>query len=142
MDHGAVALAIAELAGEVTGIERSDGFVPDTILPPHFYVADISIDYDQTFGGLEVCQYTVRVLVSHAPADEAQALLHTFLRRTGPTSIKAAIDGPVGVPQTLGGLIDDLHVRKLQGLRMYTVGDRKHPGAEWQIRVVGTEEEE
>jgi hypothetical protein len=142
VNHNAIASALAGLARPVTGIERADGFVPDGILPPNFYVAEIKINFDQTYGGMEDVEYICRVLVGHAGDEDSQTLLRTFLRRTGSTSIKAAIEGTPGVPQSLGGLCDDLHVRRFQGHRMYSVGTSKFYGGEWVVRVIGSQDED
>ena len=142
MNLNAVADALAALADNVVGIENTSGYVPDVVIPPHFYVAEIGIlwagDPANTFGGKEAATILCRTMVSHAPDEDEQRLLRTFMRRTGPTSIKAALEGTPGVAQSLGGLCDDLFVPRMQGHRMYTVGTNKYYGAEWVVKVIGS----
>lgn len=142
MDLDLVRERLAALGLTVEGILRADPYSPDSISEPHLYVGEMLIQYDQTFGGLMDVEFTVRVLASHADDEAGQSLLNTFVRPTGPTSVKAALEGTPGVPQTLGGACDDLHVPRMQGHRLYKVGEHVYLGAEWPVRVIGTESEE
>lgn len=145
MNHVAACRAIADLVTPLPGIMRADPIVPDSILEPHFYVGEIAIDWtgkQNTFGGNDDVIYLCRLLVAKYPDDEAQGRLKPYMRRTGESSVKAAIEGTVGVPQTLGGLIDDLVVRRFQGHRIYTVGSSRYYGGEWYVQLYGSADED
>lgn len=141
MDFDLVSQRMAELVEPLPGIVRSDPFVPDAATPIHFYVGEISIDYDQSFGGLMDVQVGCRLLTSRADDRSGQATLKKYLSRRGEYSVKAALEGTPGVPQTLGGACHDLHVRRMQGHRLYRVGEDTFFGAEWIVRVLGDDEE-
>lgn len=138
MDVDLVAERLAAAGATVQGILRADAFVPDSVSEPHLYVGEWAESYDQTFGGLVDAEVQIRVLVSRTDDQAGQKLLRQFMRRTGPTSVKAAIEAD---PQ-LGGACDDLHVRQVRGHRQYQVGNDRFYGAEWVLRVLGTESEE
>jgi hypothetical protein len=120
----------------VTGILRSDPFVPDSITAPHFYVGELAEQYDQTFGGMVDAEVICRVLVSRSDAPASQSMLRSFMRRTGPTSVKAAIEAN----PTLSGACDDLQVRRMQGHHLYKVGENTFYGAEWVVHVIGMQQ--
>lgn len=147
MNLNNVAVALAELVRPVEGIMRSDDFVPDTVVAPHFYVGEIQTiaragDPANTFGGKPAVTFVCRLLVGHTNDKDGQRKLRTFMRESGTTSVTRAIEGTPGVAQTLGGLIDDLFVPRIQGHRMYTVGTNKYYGAEWIVRVIGSADED
>jgi hypothetical protein len=136
-----VTAAIAQRLLYLPLIVAADPGVPGTITPPHAYCGEIDIDYHVTFGGAEEVEVKVRVLVGHSAGQEEQALLKQFMRKRGSNSIiKALEDEP-----TLGGLVDDLVVPRMQGHRMYRVGESLYYGAEWPVRLIGdldTDEED
>lgn len=143
MNIDGVSAAIANLVKNVEKIKSSEPAVPETVVAPHFYVAEIAINWtgaNNTFGGDDDVIALCRVLVSRTSDLSAQALLKTYMRRTGPTSIKAAIEGSPGVRQTLGGLCDDLIVRRFQGHRMYKVNGLDYYGGEWFVQIYGAQD--
>jgi hypothetical protein len=114
-------------------------YVPDVVEPPMFYPADVVIDYDQTFGGDPDITVMCRVLVSKGDDQAGQRLLRGYMASTGAKSIKAAIESGRGAPgvAALSGACDDLHVRRVQGHRVYTVGEKSYYGAEWVVHIIG-----
>jgi hypothetical protein len=117
-------------------------YVPDRVVPPVGYCADITIDYegvDATFGGDSGVLVVWRVLTSTADDKSGQALLKKFMASTGPTSMRAALLSARGAPgvAALGGACDDYHVRRVQGHRVYTVGTERFFGAEWLVHLIG-----
>ncbi len=147
MNLNSVAEALAALVRPVTGIMRSDDTVPDAAVPPHFYVGEVQQilragDPANTFGGKAAVTFVCRLLVGHTSDASGQRKLRTFMRESGATSITAAIEGTPGVAQSLGGLCDDLFVPRIQGHRMYTIGTNKYYGAEWIVRVFGSQDED
>ena len=143
MDLALVSQRIADAVKAVPDIVSSLPYVPEAVTVPCFYVGEVSETYDQTYGGgLVDAELVCRVLVDRTATEGSQAQLKRFMMRSGPTSVKAAIEGDRSQPQSLGGACADLHVRRLQGHRMYRVGENTYYGAEWIIRVIGTDSEE
>ncbi|WFF07253.1 hypothetical protein O7622_01230 [Micromonospora sp. WMMD1076] len=138
MDFVLVSQRLALAGAEVAGIVRADPMVPDSISEPHLYVGEWTINYDQTYGGLVDAEVIVRVLTSRADDMAGQERLKDFMRRTGPTSVKARFEAD----PTLGGACQDLHVRQFRGHRQYQVGEKRYYGGEWPVRVIGIDSEE
>lgn len=136
--------AIATAARAVVlpaGIRKltSTGCTPSAITEPHFFVAEFEQDYDKTYGDDDELLFTSRVLVGKQDDRAAQKLLDAMLSRGGPASLKTAIEAARGAPGqlALGGLADDLHVKRVQGYRWYEHQGVKYLGAELIIRVIG-----
>jgi hypothetical protein len=142
MDLDLVSTRIAALVEAIPEIVSSLPYVPDAVTPPCFYVAELTLDYDQSFGGLVDAQLACRVLVDRGDRGSMQSLLKAFMARSGPSSVKAVIEGDPGVSQTLGGACDDLHVTRVRRHQMYLVGESRYYGAEWTVRVIGTDSQE
>jgi hypothetical protein len=114
-------------------------YVPDRIPDPSGFPIDIEVDWLQAFGnGLNKITLSWRVLVGKTEDRAAQSLLYALLASAGPTSVRAALAGPVGVAQTLGGACDDLAVRRVKGLRQYKHGEAFYVGADWVCDVYGS----
>lgn len=144
MNLDLVSEKLAALGMNAEGILRADPFVPDSVSVPNFYVGEVRLDYDQTFGGLMDVRF-ICVVVTSAAADRAgQSRLKSFMKRTGPSSIKAALEAGRGEPgePALDGACDDFHVTGVQAHRIYRIGDASYYGAQWTVRVIGTDSEE
>lgn len=118
----------------------STGYVPDAITAPCFFVAEVEITFDKTFGrGTDELEFTCRVLVGRADDRAAQRILDAMLSGSGPASLKVAIEAARGAPGelALGGLADDLHVMRVQAYRWYTHQDNTYLGAELALKVIG-----
>ena len=110
--------------------------VPYAVEPPCFYVTGPAITYDVTFGGDDdMDQWVCRILTSKADED-GQTLLDSYLSR-GSKSVKLAIEGTPGVPQTLGGTCDDVHVRRASPARLFEHAGETYYGAELFVHVIG-----
>lgn len=140
MDLEAVCAGLADRARTIPGLNATS-HVPDSINSPAFFPAEIDIDYDKTFGGSDEVTITCRVLLGRADDKASQARLRRFLSR-GARSLKRAIEGDPGVPQTLDGACDDLHVKRVQGYRYYEHNGTKYLGAEHVVFVIGDPEED
>ncbi len=137
MDIQAVRQGLADRADTIAGLNVT-AFVPDSVTEPHFFPAEVDVDYDKTYGrGMDELLVTGRVLVGRADDAASQALLSGYLKGAGATSLKAAIEGTPGVTQTLGGACHDLRVERVQGFRFYEHNGGKYVGAEVVIRVIG-----
>lgn len=142
MDISVVRDRIAKAAGAVqlpTGALTCTGFVPDAVTEPHFFVGEYTQEFDKTFRGMDLLEFTCRVLVGRADDRAAQKLLDAMLSRTGNASLKAAIEAARGAPgeHALGGAADDLHVMRVQGYRWYEHAGVQYVGAELIVKVIG-----
>jgi hypothetical protein len=141
----AIREAIAEAARAVVlpaGLRRltCTGFTPDAVTEPHFFTAEVSVEFDKTFGrGLDEIEVTCRVLVGSQDDRASQRILDALLSGAGPASLKTALEAARGAPgePALGGLADDFHVVRVQGYRWYEHGTSTYVGAELMIRVIG-----
>lgn len=116
------------------------GYVPDSIVAPHFFVAEYEQDFDRAMGrGLDELTFTSRVLVSRTDDQFAQRILDGMLCGSGPASLKEVIELARGGPgeYALGGLAHDLHVTRVQGYRWYEHAGATYVGAELAIKVIG-----
>lgn len=143
MDIRAVRAALAAACGGIDGLTCT-GYVPDAVAEPHFYAGEVEIDVNNAFGrgGHDVARVTCRVLVSRADDLAGQALLDTYLSRTGASSIRAALNTARGAPGQLAldGTCDDFSIDRIQGYRLYQVGETQYFGAEIIVRVIGSAE--
>ncbi|MEW2424838.1 hypothetical protein AB0911_30360 [Streptomyces nigra] len=137
--------AIADAARTVVlpaGIAKltSTGYVPDSVVAPCFFVAEVEVTYDQAMGRkLDELLFTCRVLAGRADDRSAQRILDALLSGAGEASLKAAIEAARGAPgeMALGGLADDLHLQRVQGYRWYEHQGSSFVGAELTIKVIG-----
>jgi len=116
------------------------GYVPGSIVAPHFFVAEYEQDFDKVMGrGLDELTFTTRVLVGRADDKFAQRTLDAMLSGSGPASLKQTIEAARGAPgeYALGGLAHDLHVMRVQGYRWYEHAGSTYVGAELMIKVIG-----
>ncbi|MEU9888670.1 hypothetical protein [Sphaerisporangium sp. NPDC051011] len=141
MNPSEIKTALADAVREAIPALSCFGYVPDSVPEPCFYAGEVEIDFDQTFGrGMDELLITCRLLVSRADDRAGQAALDSYLSGSGPDSVKAALVAARGAPgqPALGGLCDDLHLQRVQGYRLYQVGDRQYYGAELIVRVIGS----
>lgn len=137
--------AIADAARTVTlpagiGKLKCTGYMPDAVTVPQFFVGDVEITFDKTFGrGTDQLELTCRVLVGRADDRSAQKILDALLSGSGPASLKAALEAARGAPgeHALGGLADDLHVMRVQGYRWFEHQGTTYIGAELMVKVIG-----
>ncbi|MEU3563517.1 hypothetical protein [Kitasatospora sp. NPDC006786] len=145
MQIAAVRTAIAAAAGAVVlppaaGQLTCTGYTPDSVNEPHFFVGEVSVEYDKAMGrALDELEITCRALVGRGDDRSAQAVLDALLSGSGPASLKAAIEASRGAPgqPALGGLAHDLRVERVQGYRWYEHAGVQYVGAEIIIRVIG-----
>ncbi|MFI6700317.1 hypothetical protein ACIBJC_15290 [Streptomyces sp. NPDC050509] len=116
------------------------GYTPDAVSEPHFFVGEYDVDFDKAYGrGLDIAQFTCRVLVGLADDQATQRLLDAMLSGSGPASLKQALETARGAPgeYALGGAADDLHVMRIQGYRWYEHQATSYVGAELVVKVIG-----
>jgi len=115
-------------------------YVPDDVVSPCFFVAEVDIVFDRTFGrGTDELLFTCRILISATNDRPTQRLLDRLLSGSGEGSLKQAIEAARGAAGelALGGLADDLHLQRVQGYRWYEHAGSTYVGAELVIKVIG-----
>ncbi|MFE7094618.1 hypothetical protein [Streptomyces erythrochromogenes] len=116
------------------------GYTPDSVIAPHFFTGEYSLDFDRTFArGTDRAELTCRVLVGRADDAASQQLLDLLLSGSGPASLKEALEaarGGSGEP-ALGGLANDFHVARVQGYRWYEHQGTTYVGAELTVNIYG-----
>lgn len=140
MDIKAIRKALADVVRDAVPSLNCFGYLPESIPEPCFYVGEVEIDFDRTFRrGLDEALITCRVLTGRSDDRAGQEALDRYLSGSGEHSIKAAIEAARGAPgeAALGGLCDDLHVRRVQAYRLFLVGEVYYYGAEIIVRVIG-----
>ena len=116
MDISAVRTALAA-AVDIDGLQ-SIGYLPDSIDPPIFFAGEVQIGYDQVpEGGYDEATIACHLYTSSADDKNGQQLLDGYLSRTGPTSIKAALEADI----TLGGLCTALCLERVTGYTKYRI---------------------
>lgn len=117
------------------------GYVPDSVVAPCFFVAEVDINFDKTMGrGTDELMFTCRVLAGRADDRSAQRILDALLSGAGAASLKRAIEAARGAPGelALNGAADDLHIERVQGYRWYEHQGSSFVGAELSIKVIGS----
>jgi len=141
-----ISLVRTRLAAAVESVVASSGetincygYVPDSVTPPVFYAGEVTINPNGTFGGDDIVDITCRVITGHSDDKEGQRLLDEFLRRTGNSSVRAALHAARGAPgqYALNGACDDFSVQAVQGYRLYRIGSEVFFGAEIIVRAIG-----
>lgn len=122
--------ALAASLDGITGL-RVYPHVPGALSPPAAIVQlPRTIDFDLTFArGADTYLFPVMVLVGAADDRAAHINLARFLDASGPSSIKAALDGD------LGGK-GDVEVKRATGVGSYSVGGIDYAGATLEVEVV------
>lgn len=117
------------VASAISGLTCT-AYVPDAISEPHFFLAEIEIEYDTTYGGDIELTLTGRVLVSSTDDRASQEKLDAYLSPlTG--GLKPAIES-----WTPTGGADDIRVERATNYRWYEHSGVKYLGAELKIKVI------
>jgi hypothetical protein len=141
VDWNAVADALEAAAETVPGI---NGFseVPDSIPTIGFYVGEMDVELDATFRrrgggttrrGTDQALITCRVLVARYDDKFALRKLRDFMGGSGPSSLMEAISAD----RTLNGSVDDSHLKRMRGNRLFQVGEMRYYGVELDVFVIG-----
>lgn len=138
MDYNAIAEAIvakAELV-DIAALEQ----VPDSLPSTAFYMGEIDIDPNRTFGsrsgtrqGTDEATITCRILVARSTEKWALRKLRSYMSGSGTSSIIQALQGD----KTLNGTVHSSIVRAIRGNRMFDVGSLKYYGVEIDLFVIG-----
>lgn len=143
MDIDAVCTAIADA---ITDAELEAGgnrvtatpFASEALTAPHFYTAEFTGNYDKTFGALTELTLTCRLMLSRADDRSGQQGAKA-LASTGTGTIHAAFRAMRGEAgqAALGGAADDIHLQRVQGPRLYEIGQATFYGLEFTVFVMG-----
>jgi hypothetical protein len=140
-----VALVKQELAAAVraAGLPKLEclPYVPSDPPVPAFFVGEVDINPNTTFGGCDTAEFTCTVLVGAAEDLDGQLLLDQYLSRDGDHSIRAALLAARGEPGelALNGAVDDLKIVRINGYRTIPMGDdRTYYGATIAVQVLGS----
>lgn len=138
MDWNEVASGL-ETAAETTGLNALD-FVPDDLPNTAFYVGEMDIEPNMTFGsragtrrGTDQGTVTCRVLVARSSDKWAIRKMREYMAGSGIKSLIQAIQAD----KTLGGACDSNKVTRISGNRLFVVGEAKFYGVEIDVFVIG-----
>ena len=136
----AIATAINTAALNVNGAQlTATAFAPDAPTTPHFYTAEFTGNYDKTFTNtLTELVLTCRLMLSRADDKTGQQQAKA-LASTGTGTLHQAFRDMRGTPgqQALSGACDDLHLQRVQGPRLYEIGQASFYGLEFTVFVMG-----
>ncbi len=130
----AIALNIRTVLNSDTISGRTYSIAPDATDPPTAVVVPGPgefIVYDDTFTGTQTFDILVKLLLGTQDAPSAQKRLLGYLKKTGPTSIRAAILSD----QTLGGICSFIEVPYAQNLHNVEWAGQLQLGAELVVKV-------
>lgn len=111
---------------------EASAFADSSVDPPWGYVADVAGRFDVTLDGADDLTVTIKLVTSQSEDRRGQELLNAFLKDTGATSVKAAIESD----PTLGGQCSDLHVSGWDGYRPVEIAGIEYYGAELTVVVM------
>lgn len=140
MDYNAISLAL-EAKAKLTGLNALD-YVPDDLPNVAFYVGEIDIDPNKSFGrnvagqtrrGTDQATITCRVLVARSDDKYAIRKLRTYSAGSGDRSLIQAIQGD----QSLADTVSANKVVSIRTNRLFNVGESRFYGTEIDIFVIG-----
>lgn len=125
----------AGIAANLDAIEglQANAYELTNATPPTAFVVPVEVAYDRAMQrGFDLWKLRVTVLVGATTDIGSQKRLDRMLDPSGSESVKAAIESD----DTLGGVVDDLHVTRASGYRQYPrEGGVTALGAEWDVEV-------
>lgn len=117
------------------------GYMPLKPVPPAFCVSGAEIDPHFTARARDSALVTAYVFTSVADDAGGQELLDAYLSKGGTQSVRAALNlsGGRGAATALGGTADTMTIVRVEGYRMYPVGETMLFGAQIILRVIGSD---
>lgn len=116
-------------------------YVPDDLPNTGFYVGEIDMDPNQTFGsrtgtrrGTDQAVITCRIMVARSTDKWAIRKVREYASGSGVKSLVQAIQAD----KTLGGTVDSSIVKSQRFNRLFTVGEKKYYGVEIDVFVIGS----
>lgn len=112
---------------------RARPYEPDKPNPPEAFVANVTVDYDQSMQrGTDVYVATVLLVVGNISDRSANKNLAAYMGKTGSSSVKTAIE----TDKTLDGAAKTLRVVRMDGFRPVELFDGlRYLGTEWSVQV-------
>jgi len=133
-DLDQIRIAVADAVATIVGVQ-SNAYMISAPTPPCFFVQPGEVDYNTTMqGGTYRWELVLTGLASLGSTDVgAQKILDRWLARTGPSSVRAAIESD----RTLGGVVQEVEVPSASGYRIYQRDGSGGValGAEWTVIV-------
>jgi hypothetical protein len=101
---------------------------------PSMHTIPDPVEYDGAMQrGMDTWTLIVQAFVGLASDIAAQMLLDELLEPSGPGSLKAAIEAE----PTLGGRVDDLHVTRASGYKVFVLEGRAGVlGCDWEVTII------
>lgn len=137
MDLQAIRQAVADALSVITTpsgspIQTSANILPSPTLPTAWSFP-AEMDYHlASANGVALLHLTVQAFVSTAVDSGGQQFLDELIQQTGANSVKAALE----TDTTLGGLVQNLIVKKCSGYKQYPVSTGVHRlGADWELDI-------
>lgn len=137
--YEAIAAAVNTAALDINGQRlTATAFAPDALTTPHFFPAEFVGSYEKSFNGLAELVITGRLMLSRADDLSGQQMAQR-LAGTGESTIRSVIRSARGAPgqEALSGAADDIHLQRVQGPRLYEIGQASFYGLEFTIFVMG-----
>jgi hypothetical protein len=116
-------------------------YVPDDFEAPAIYPAGVKTNFDETFNrGTDKIAVRLRMLCARTDDREGQHMLYGYLKGSGASSIKAAIEAARGLPGVgaLGGACDDLRVTDIGEARWFEHAGNQYVGADFTVEIWGS----
>lgn len=135
VEKGDIVAIRVGLAANLRTIEglRASATLTSGVSPPCAQIGEVTTEYDLSMRrGADDLEVKVRVLVGLVTESAAQTRLDRYAKKTGPASVKAALESD----RQLGGACDDLRVIRMEGYGVYDYGGVIYLGAEWVVRVI------
>jgi hypothetical protein len=110
-------------------------------VPPALCVAGAELDPHFTARARDAAYITAYLLTSVADDEAGQRLLDEYLSKGGAKSVRAALlaAGGRGATQALSGAAESMTVERVEGYRLYPIGDAMMFGAQIVLRVIGSD---
>lgn len=110
---------------------RASDLSLDSVNPPIVLVGVADFRWDDNDTGMDAVHLKLLLLTSRANVEAGQRALDLYLKTSGPTSIKEALEND----RTLGGLADRIRVDRVENYGFFTVAGVDYLGAELFVDV-------
>lgn len=116
-------------------------YVPDDIDPPCIFPESVEVGFDKTFGrGTDEMTVKLRLLCARTDDRAGQHMIYGYMKGSGASSVKAAIEAASGVPgvAALAGACDSLHVKAISPTRWIDHAGEKYVGVDFTVYLIGS----
>lgn len=124
---------LAAALSKIPGLQASP-YMLGSPTPPAAHIIPTAVSFDEAMaGGLDERTFTVQVFAALGLDKGAQIVLDGFLARSGPKSVKQALESD----RRLGGLVQDLRVTEMSSYNVVTLDARQMLSADFTVVVYG-----